>query len=165
MKTQLPTLVTLLAVGVVAACSNSTEPGSTTVTSSVTVAPAPNAMNVARTDTIAMMFDMPVDTASCRSRFTLHMGDSTGAAVAGHMRFGNGYQRMLFVPDSLLRPGMQYFVHMRDSVMVGNGMGGMGDMGGTGMMSGGHQVMMFTRMPAGAMRMSDGMGWSFTTGS
>jgi len=43
--------------------------------------------------------------------------------------------------------------------MVGNGMGGMGTM------SGQHQMMMFTRMPAGAMRMSDGMGWSFTTGS
>jgi len=123
MKAQLPTLVTLFAVGVVAACSNSTEPGSTTVSPSVTVAPAPNAMNVARGDTIAMMLDMPMDTASCRARFTLHVGDSTGAAVGGHMRFGNGYQRMMFVPDSLLRPGTRYYVHVRDGMMVGDGMG------------------------------------------
>lgn len=161
MKARLLTIVTLLAVGVVAACSDSTGPGSATANPSVTVAPAPDAMNVARSDTISMMFDMPMDTASCRSRFTLHIGDSAGVAVAGRMRFGNGYQRMMFVPDSLLRPGTRYFIHMRDSMMVGNGMGGMGMMGRQ------HQVtiMMFTQPPAGATRMGDGMGWYFTTGS
>jgi hypothetical protein len=152
-------LVTLLTVGVVAACSESTGPGSATVNPSVSVAPAPNAMNVSRGDSVSMMTDMPIDTASCRSRFTLHAGDGTGSVVAGRMRFGNGYQRMMFVPDSLLRPGTRYFVHMQDSVMVGSGMGGMGMMGDQ------NQMMMFTRMPAGAMRMSDGMGWYFTTGS
>ena len=161
MKARLPTLVTLLAVGVASACSDATAPGSTTVSPSVTVAPSPNALNVARGDSVSMMFDMPMDTASCRSRFTLHMGDSTGAAVAGRMRYGNGYQRMMFVPDSLLRPGTRYFVHMRDSMMVGNGTGGMSMMGRQHLMT----IMMFTQPPAGATRMSDGIGWSFTTGN
>lgn len=131
------------------------------VTPSVTVAPAPNASNVARGDTIEMMVNMAMDTASCRARFTLHVGDSTGAAVPGRMRFGNGYQQMMFVPDSLLRPGTRYFAHMRDSVTVGDGLGGVGMMGRQQTM----MIMMFTQPPAGATRMGAGMGWYFTTGN
>ena len=116
----------------------------------------------ARGDTIEMMVNVAMDTASCRARFTLHVGDSTGAVVPGGMRYGAGYQQMLFVPDALLQPGTRYFVHMQDSVMVGNGMGGMGTMGGRQQPM---QMMMFTQPPAGAMRMGAGMGWYFTTGN
>lgn len=154
-------LVPLFAAALAAGCTSSTSPYDGTVTPSVTVSPAPNASGVSRGDSIEMMVNMTVDTASCRSRFTLHVGDSTGAAVPGHMRYGDGYQQMMFVPDSLLRPGTRYFAHMRDSVMVGNGMGGMGMMGRQNTM----MIMMFTQPPSGATRMGDGMGWYFTTGN
>ena len=151
----------LLVAALGAACKGSTAPSST-VSASVVVSPTPNAMSVPRGDTIQMVVNMPMDTASCRARFTLHMGDSTGVAVPGHMLFGDGYRQMLFVPDSLLGPGARYFAEMRDSVMVGDGMGGMSDQG---MMGGQHQTMMFTQMPTGAIRMGSGMGWYFTTGT
>lgn len=131
------------------------------VSASVPVAPAPNAADVSRGDTIRMWFDMPVDSASCLNRFTLHMADSTGEAVPGRMTFGDGYRHMMFVPDSLMRAGTRYFAHMRDSVMMREGMH---DSGMGGQMDGG-RVMMMGDIPAGAMRMRDGMGWSFTTGS
>lgn len=159
MKPQLPVLVGLLLIATAGGCKDSTSASATTVTPSVAVSPAPNAMNVARGDTVEMMVNMAMDTASCRARFSLHVGDSTGAAVSGHMRFGDGYQQMMFLPDSLLRPGTRYFAHMRDSVMVGNGMGGMGMMGRQSNM----MIMMFTQPPAGVTRMGDGMGWYFTT--
>lgn len=161
MEPRLPVLIALLLVATAGGCKDSTSSVASTVAPSVTVSPAPNAMNVARGDTIEMMVDMAMDTASCRARFTLHVADSTGAAVPGHVRYGNGYQQMMFVPDSLLRPGTRYFAHMQDSVMVGNGMGGMGMMG----RQNGMMIMMFTQPPAGAMRMGAGMGWYFTTGS
>jgi hypothetical protein len=153
-------LVPLLSVAIAVGCTNVTDPVASAVTPSVTVSPAPNASNVARGDTIVMSVNLAMDTASCRTRFTLHLGDSTGAAVPGHMRFGNGYQQMRFVPDSPLQPGTRYFALMRDSVMVGDGMGGMGMMGRQQSM----MVLMFTQPPAGAIRVGAGMGWSFTTG-
>ena len=155
---------TIVAAGMLAAaagCSESSGPMDAPVSVSVTVAPAPNAMNVSRGDTVRMWLDMPVDSASCVLRFTLHMGDSTGVAVLGRMMFGDGYRQMMFVPDSLMRSGTRYFAHMRDSVMMREGMH---DDGMGGQMDGG-RVMMMGDIPAGAMRMRDGMGWSFTTGS
>lgn len=159
MTARLHVFVPLLAGALAAGCKDSTSAVAPTVAASVTVSPAPNASNVPRGDTIEMMANVALDSASCGARFSLHVGDSTGAVVPGHMRFGDGYQRMMFVPDSALQPGTRYLAHMRDSVMVGNGMGGMGMMGGQ------RQTMMFTQLPAGAMRMGAGMGWSFTTGS
>ncbi len=159
-------LATIAAVGLVAvaaACADSTAPGTGMASASVTaVTPAPNAVSVSRGDTIGMTVDMPMDTASCRVRFTLHMGDSAGAVVSGHMRFGSGYRQMTFVPDSVLQPNTRYFAHMRDRVFVGDGMGGMSMQG---MMGGQSQMMTFSQLPAGAMRMGSGMGWYFTTGS
>ncbi len=161
MRLGLSTLAALLIAAAGTACVNSTMPGSSTVSASVTaVSPTPNTLSAARGDTVVMTVSMPMDTASCRSRFTLHMGDSTGAAVPGHMSYGGDYTRMMFVPDSLLQPGTRYFAEMRDSVMVGDGMGGMS---GSGMMGGQHQTMMFAQMPTGAIRMQSGMGWYFTT--
>ena len=150
-----------------AACSNrmgsETMMGTGTTAMSVSaVTPLPNTASASRADTIRMWLDMPMDSASCATRFTLHMGDSTGPAVPGRMTFMDGYRQMMFVPDSLMRPGTQYFAHMRDSVMMrepmhANGMGGMMAEAGMGMMTG--------RMPAGVGRMSNGVGWAFTTGS
>jgi hypothetical protein len=166
MRNHVAVLVALFLVATAAGCKDSTDTASSTVTPSLTVSPAPNAMHVARGDAIGLMVDRALDTASCRARFTLRVGDSTGALVPGRMQFGDGYRQMMFVPDAPLQAGTRYVAHMRDSVMVGNGMGGMGMMGGTAMMGGQNQmmVMMFTQMPAGAMRMGDGMGWYFTTG-
>lgn len=163
MRLRLPALAAVLVIAVAAACAGSTMPGTGAVSASVTaVSPAPNALSVSRGDTIEMTVDMPMDSASCRARFTLHVGDSAGVAVPGHMRYGDGYRQMMYVPDSLLQPGTRYFAEMRDSVMVGDGMGGMSDQG---MMGGQHQTMMFAQIPAGATRMGSGMGWYFTTGS
>lgn len=143
-----------------AACADATMPGATTVNVSA-IAPAPNASGVARGDTIRLWMDMPMDSASCAMRFSLHRGDSTGAEVPGRLRFGEGYRQMMFIPDSLLAPGTRYFAHMRDSMMMGSGthMDGMGRQ----MMGGGR--MMMGSLPAGVTPMSDGMGWSFTTGN
>ena len=144
-----------------AACSDSTAPDASPVSASVTLAPAPNAVDVSRADTIRMWLDMPADSASCVLRFTLHMGDSTGVAVPGRMMFGDGYRQMMFVPDFLMLSGTRYFAHMQGGVMMREGMH---DDGMGGQMDGG-RVMMMGDIPAGAMRMRDGMGWSFITGS
>lgn len=155
-------LAAATALGIVS-CTDSSGPNGEPVSLSVTVAPAPNAVNVSRGDTIRMWFDMPVDSASCSTRFALHMGDSTGAMVPGRMMFGDGNRQMMFVPDSLMLPGTRYFAHMRDSVMMRESVHGDG-MGGS-MMGGGQRMMMNGDMPRGALRMSDGMGWTFTTGN
>jgi hypothetical protein len=149
------------AIGV-AACSEAMMTGFGPVSTSVAVSPTPNASAVARTDTVRVRFDMPVDSVSCLTRFALHMGDSTGTAVAGRMWFGDGYRQMMFVPDAPMQPGTRYFGHVRDSVMMRQGMH---DSGMSGSMMGGGWMMMTGQMPAGAVRMSDGMGWSFTTGT
>jgi hypothetical protein len=154
-------LAAVAALAGAAACSDSLMLGTTTVNVSA-VAPAPNAVNVARGDTIRMWLDMPVDSTSCAMRFTLHVGDSTGPAVPGRMLFGDGYRQMMFVPDSMMRPGTRYFAHMRDSVMMRRAMH---DDGMGGQMMGGSWMMMTGQMPQGAVRMGDGMGWAFTTGS
>lgn len=154
-------LLTVAAAAVAAACSDNSGPDMAPVSASVSVAPAPNAANVSRGDTIRMWFDMPVDSASCLNRFTLHMADSTGEAVPGRMMFGDGYRQMMFVPDSLMRAGTGYFAHMRDSVMMRETMH---DDGMGGQMGGG-RMMTMDGIPAGATRMRDGMGWSFTTGN
>ena len=166
MRSRWLNMVTVIAAGALVACKSATAPENSQVIASAVLAPAPNASAVSRSDSVVMTFGTSVDTASCRARFALHMGDSTGALVPGHMTFGNGYRRMSFIPDSLLHPGTRYFAQMDDSVMVGNGAGGMmgGQMGGMSG-TGGTQVMMFTQPPAGAVRMTAGMGWYFTTGS
>jgi hypothetical protein len=152
---------TVAAAAVAAACSDNSGPDMALFSASVTVAPAPSATNVSRGDTVRMWLDMPMDSASCGMRFTLHLGDSTGVAVPGRMMFGDGYRQMMFVPDSLMRAGTRYFGHMRDSVMMRETMHGDG-MGGQ--MNGG-RMMTMGGIPAGASRMRDGMGWSFTTGN
>lgn len=159
MKTRL-----IRAVAMVAAVACNTDEGSAPVWTSLTLSPPPNAVGVSRGDTLRMWFDMPVDSASCAARFTLHTGDTLGPAVAGHMRFADGYRQMMLVPDAPMAPSSLHFAHMRDSMMTREGWsGGMGGgMMGTGMMGG--RRMMFGAMPAGAVRMGDGMGWSFTTG-
>lgn len=103
----------------------------------------------------------PVDSAWCVARFTLHMGDSTGLAVPGRMMFGDRYRQMMFVPDSMMRPLTRYFAHMRDSVMMRDAMRD----DGMGRQMGGGRMMMIGDIPAGAMRMRDGMGWPFSAGS
>jgi hypothetical protein len=146
-------------LGAVGACSDSTAP--TPVTPTVAVSPAPNATGVGRGDTVLMTLDMPMDSASCLNRFILHVGDTTGMIVPGHMEFADGYRQMMFIPDGPMDAGTEYFAHMRDSVMVRSDTDGMGGMGG--MMGG--QMMMFMDPPAGAMRIGGGMGWRFTTGT
>jgi len=145
------------------ACSDTTVPGTTPVTPSVVVSPTPDATGVPPTDTVTMVLDVAMDSASCAARFTLHQGtDTTGGAVPGHVAFADGYRMMMFVPDAAMDPGTGYFAQMRDSVMVRQDMDGM--MGGGGTMGGG-QMMMFMEPPAGALRVGSGMGWRFTTGS
>ncbi len=127
---------------------------------------------------VAVTFDRSMDSASCAGRFTLRAGDSSGAMVPGRMTWDTTYHNMTFLPDSMMAPGTTYFVRMRDSMMThdsmmsggsmgSGGMGGGGMMGGTG--SGQHLMpgspMMFDQPPAGATRTSNGMMWSFTTGS
>jgi len=154
-------LLVVVALAGLAACSDTAGPATAAVSVSA-VAPAPNAANVARGDTIRMWLDMPMDSASCAMRFTLHVGDSTGTVVPGRMTFSDGYRQMMFVPNSLMQPGTRYFAHMRDSVMM---RGGMHDNGMGGQMMGGGWMLMTGQMPQGAVRMGDGMGWSFTTGN
>jgi hypothetical protein len=89
------------------------------------------------------------------------MSDSAGAGVPGRMMFGDGYRQMMFVPDSLMQPGTRYFAHMQGGVMMRESMHDDG-MGGQ---MGGRPTMMIDQMPQGAVRMGDGMGWAFTTGS
>lgn len=124
------------------------------------VSPAPSAGAVARGDTIRSWMDMPMDSASCAMRFTLHVDDSLGAPVAGRLLFADGYREMMFVPDSLLQPGTSYFAHMRDGMTMPGGM----HSGASGGMMGGGTMMMSGHMPPGVVRMADGMGWTFSTG-
>ena len=153
-------LLALVALAGVAACWESMGPGMTAVSVSA-LFPAPDAAGVARGDTIRLALDMPMDSTDCATRFTLHVGDSSGRAVPGRILFGDGYRQMMFVPDSLLEPGTRYFAHLRDGMVMrpamhGNGMGGM--------MDGGGMMLMTGQMPPGVLRMADGMGWTFTTG-
>jgi len=142
-----------IAAAALAACSSMTEaPMSLNVTASV--APAPAATGVSLTAPVTMDTPMAMDTTTCIGRMLLTVGDSLGPAVPAHLTFGNGYRRMVLQPDAPLAPMTTYFVHVRDSMMTQNGMMGSG-MG---------QMMMFDP-PAGAMRMRDGMGWTFTTGT
>jgi Big-like domain-containing protein len=147
----------------VAACGGDTTavlaPVSTPV---LALRPAPNASSVSRRDTVMLQLGVSMDSASCASRFHLQMGDSTGAMVPGHFAYGDAYRRMMFVPDSMLQAGSTYFVHVQDGMMSGGTMMGGGGMG-SGMQSG--TPMMLDQPPAGAMRLSDGMGWTFTTGA
>jgi|SRR5579859_2456512 len=148
-------------------CSDMTGAGGGSVRASLTVSPAPLAANISRLDTVQITFPMAVDSASCAQRFLMHRGDSTGPVVMGRMSFTDGYRHMTFVPDSIMLAHQAYFVHVRDSMMTYGGTsggmgGGMGGMGGG--MSGTRQMMMMVP-PAGGMRMGDGAGWSFTTGS
>lgn len=154
----MPRISAATALLLLAACSDSTMPGTNVIVSATS--PAPNATGVSRGGTIGLLMDMPMDSASCAMRFTLHRGDSTGAEVPGRLQFGDGYRRMMFIPVSLLEPGTLYFAHMRDGMTMGSGMhtNGMG-----GQVMGGGRMMMGS-LPAGAVRMGDGMGWSFTTG-
>lgn len=157
MKTLIPLPVTLL---LAAACGGATGPGPVAATLSA-VSPAPNAAGVARGDTVRLWLDMPMDSAGCVMRFSLHVGDSTGAEVPGRVMFGDGYRQMLFVPEAPLQPGTRYFAHVRDGMTM---RGGMHDNGMGGMMNAGGMMTMTGGMPPGVMRMRDGMGWSFTTG-
>lgn len=148
----------LMATG---ACADMAGPAGS-VQASLAVSPAPSAINVGRGDTVRVTFPMAVDSASCAQRFLMHRGDSTGPLVMGRMGFTDGYRHMMFVPDSTLLAHQAYFVHVRDSMMTYGGMsGGMGGMGGG--MGGSRQMIMVP--PTGGMRMHDGAGWSFTTGS
>lgn len=147
----------VLAVG----CSDVAGPG-TSVQASLVVTPLPSAVNVSRGDSIHVVFAMAVDSASCAQRFLMHRGDSAGPVVSGHMHFAGTYSLMTFVPDSMLLAHQAYFVQMRDSMMTyGGASGGMG--GGMGMGGGGRMMLMTP--PVGGVRMHDGAGWSFTTGS
>lgn len=138
----------------------------TPVVASVTVSPAPGATGVARTAFIMVQFDTAADSASCVSRFAVHMGDTSGVVVPGRMMWDSTYRRMTFAPGSMLSAMTTYSVYMRDSMAtlgptMGDGMGGMGG----GQQRGPGSPMMFTQPPAGATRTGDGMVWVFTTGS
>lgn len=152
-----PALACVLLAG---ACTGMTEPAATTVTVSA-VFPAPDAGGVGRGDTVRLWMDMPMDSAGCATRFSLHVGDSTGAEVPGRVVFGNAYRQMMFVPDTPLLPGTRYFAHARNGMIM---RGGMHDDGRGGMMGGGGMMTMSGGLPPGAVRLSDGMGWAFTTG-
>ena len=139
-----------------AACSSSTDV-TTPVSVSAVVSPAANAVGVSRGAAVTMDAGMSMDTASCSGRMLLHVGDSTGPLVPAQMTWDNGNRRMVLQPSALLAPMTTYFVHVRDSMMTASG----GTMGG-GM--NGMRPMMFDQPPTGAMRMGDGMAWTFTTG-
>lgn len=153
--------VAVLALGAVSACADKSSLGTAAVSVSA-VLPGPNSTGAAPADTVRLTLDMPMDSASVVTRFTLHMGDSAGPAVPGRMMFGSGYRQMMFVPDSPMQSGTRYFAQMRDGVMMG-ATGSSSQTGG--MMGGGAQMMLTGQMPPGAMRMTGGMGWSFMTGN
>lgn len=144
---------------VLAACAADMDGMRLDVVASIT--PAANATGVARDAAITMDAGTVMDTTACRDRMVLHMGDSTGSLVAMRLTWTNGGRTMVLTPEAPLAPLTTYFVHVRDSMLTGGTMDG-GMMGG-GMMDGTHTMMM--QPPAGAMRMADGMGWSFTTGN
>ena len=155
-------ILAILALSAVAACTNMNE-GRWSTADVVALAPAPGSSSAARADTVRLSMSMPMDSASCAARFTLHRGDSLGPEVPGRVRYDEGNRRMLFIPDVPLEPATPYFAHMRDGMAMSSaahsGSGGM--MVAGGMM--GSATMMTGAIPTGAVRMSDGMGWSFTT--
>lgn len=156
MKARLALSITLAAV----ACGDTMDPAPSAATVSA-VSPAPNAGGVARGDTVRVRMDMPMDAAGCAMRFILHVGDSAGAEIAGRVVLGDGDRQMMFVPDAPLLPDTRYFAHVRDGMTMAGGMhaDGRGDM-----MGGGSVMTMSGGMPPGVVRLSDGMGWAFTTG-
>lgn len=157
------TVILVAAAAVLAGCAGSMDANQQFVNVSA-LSPAPGARDVSPGDTVRLQMDMPMDSASCAMRFTLHRGDSLGAEVPGRVLFDDGDRRMLFIPASRLEPGMSYFAHMRDGMTMSSAAhGGNGMMGRQAMMSG--STMMTGTIPAGAIRMSDGMAWSFTTGN
>jgi hypothetical protein len=145
----------------IAACSNSDDRMAIDVTASVS--PGANATAVPRTAVMTMDAGLVMDTAFCAGRMLLHVGGSTGPLVPGRMTWENGNRRMVFRPDSLLAPMTTYFVHVRDSMMTSDAMAG--SMMSGGMTGSGGMHSMTMQPPAGGMRMGDGMGWTFTTGS
>lgn len=154
----------ILAAFVVAAAGCSSDQSSNAALSvAYSVAPAPNATSVPRTSGITMDAPLAMDSASCINRMVLHMGtDTTGPVVPTHMTFENNHQRIVLHPDSMLQAMTTYTVHMRDSMLGADMMTGSGGMmGGTTNM----HPMILDQVPAGAMRMSAGMRWTFTTGS
>ena len=164
----------VLAGALVTACSREVM-GPTSgapISATVTLSPMPGATDVSRGAPIEVHFGNAMDSTSCASRFTLHRGDTSGVAVPGRMTWDRDHQHMRFMPDSMMAPGTQYYVHMRDSMMTRESMmsGSTIHMGGMGGVEGGeHRMsgspMMFDQPPAGARRARDGMRWSFTTGS
>lgn len=151
----------LAVTAVLTGCTGGMDANPQTVNVSA-LSPAPGARDVSLGDSVQLMMAMPMDSASCAMRFTLHRGDSLGAEVPGRVRFDDGYRRMRFIPDVPLEPGMLYLAHMRDGMTMSSAAhGGTGMMGGGTMMSG--VSMMTGTIPVGAIRMSDGMAWSFTT--
>lgn len=163
-------IVALVAAGgLIGGCSkgNPGSNGEASVSPVTAVSPAPGAAGVPRQPTIAVRFGHPMDSASAVGHFAVHMGDSSGPIVPGHMTWDSAYRHMTFVPDSMLAPGTMYSVYMRNGMMtrgtmMGSG-GGMGGMGGTG-----HGMsaspMMFNQAMPGAATTGGGMMWSFTTG-
>lgn len=156
-------LAVLGAIVILAGCSSSMDEGMA-VTVTASVSPAGNATGVSRSTVITMDAGMPMDTALCAERMLLHLGDSAGPLVPGTVTWEDGNRRMVFRPDAPLAPNTAYFVHVRDSMMTTGGMTD-GMMGGGGMMGSSDMHSMMMQPPTGAMRMGDGMGWIFTTGS
>jgi hypothetical protein len=125
-----------------------------------------------RQPTIAVQFGHAMDSASAVGHFAVHMGDSTGPIVPGHMTWDSTHRHMSFVPDSMLAAGTRYSIYMRNGMMTrGTMMGGgsMGMGGGRGMGAAGRGMaaspMMFNQAMPGAATTGGGMMWSFTTGS
>jgi hypothetical protein len=118
----------------------------------------PEATAVDVTDSIVVDFATAVETVTCRNSFRLHVGDSTGAVVAGRFRFANAYRQMIFVPDSALQTRTRYFARLGDGIAVGDGTG-------AGEMDRDRDRLTFDQPMTGALRLRDGLGWSFTTGN
>ena len=153
-------IVSAVAMVLVAACVND---GAREIAVTASVSPTPGATEVSRAAAITVNTNVVMDTAYCRGRMMLHLGDSTGPIVATGLMSTSDQTGVVLTPDSTLAPHTTYFVHVRNLMMTRHGMMDGGSMmSGGGMMTGGHRLLM--QAPTGGVPMSDGMGWSFTTG-
>ncbi len=158
MKT-LAIIIACAALVTATACEDTTAPETTVpVSTSVTITPLPDASAVVLTDSVVVDFETAVETVTCRANFRLHVGDSLGPVVAGRYRYSNAYRRMAFVPDSALQAQTRYWARLGDGIALGDGNGAM------------HHTrdrdrLMFDQPPNGALRLQNGLGWSFTTGN
>ena len=152
-----------------AACSNSTAPGSVALDA---VSPTPGATSIPVTTTVSVTFSQPM-TAGMEQYMDLHQGGVNGPIVAMGCAWHDDKTTLTCTPNNLLSAGTTYSIHMGGGLTDAQGgmirMGNWTSMGGqwveSGMMGSTHGGMSVGMMGSG---WKDGMGhygmmFEFTT--